>query len=323
MGLYTTQFTNSYLKSLRDYKSFYDDLFEYGKPENTANAFYFIPGFNGVPGQIRFALPSFSKSFGADFYIRCLHLDEFSATVPTWEKYNRANLEKKHRTILEDLSSLAARFDEISIIVNSSGFYDFLAAYKDLVRAVRKKLKLAWIACAPDWSEQTRWEDLFYRLNGFSHRSDRWFAYPNHNWITLINGECSVHKRWRYGPQQKTFFKYDLESRFYHAGILWAYVSVSRYNRVNDYHIAKAEFPIDIPSVVLVAAKDGYWSGKSEAEIETVINRYLTDRRILFRQTTHLWITVPENLWAALETLRRLSVSGNRTNGNPSFGNPP
>jgi hypothetical protein len=306
MGLWTTAFINSYLKSLRDYKSFYDDLSEYGNPGMSRNAFYFIPGFNGVPGQIRFALPSFSKSFGTDFYIRCLRLDEFSAGLPTWEKYNRENLEKRHAKILEDLSLLGARFDQISIIANSSGFYDFIAAYRDLGGALRKKLKLAWIACAPERSEGSPWEGIFYHLNGLRHHSDRWFAYPNHDWITFINRECGAKKHWSDGAQRKTFYKYDLESRFFYGGILWAYVSVSRYNRVNEYNIGKAEFPIDIPSVVLVASKDGYWSGKSEAEIQTVIDRYLTESTVLFRETTHLWVTVPENLSATLESLRRL-----------------
>lgn len=312
MGLWTTEFTNNYLESLRDYKSFYDDLYEYGNPGNTRNAFYFIPGFNGVPGQIRFALPSITASYGTDFYIRCLHLDEFSAGRPTWEKFNRANLEKKHAKLREDLSLLSERFDTISLIVNSSGFYDFLAVYKEFPETLRKKLKLAWVACAPDWSEQTSWEGIFYRLNGFDHHSDRWFAYPNHNWITFINGECSADKRWRHGPQRKTFFKYDLESRFYLAGILWAYVSVSRYNWVNEYNIGKAEFPIDIPSVVLVASKDGYWSGKSKGEIETVINRYLTCSQVLFRDTTHLWVTVPDHLSATLKALHQLPGAGNQ-----------
>ncbi len=313
MGLWTSQFTNRYHQSLRDYKSFYDDLSEYGNPANTRNVFYFIPGFNGVPGQIRFALPSFARSFGADFYIRCLYLNEFSARRPIWEKYNPENLEKKHAKILQDLASLAARFDEISVIVNSSGFYDFIAAYRELGGAIRNKLKLAWIACAPDWSEATAWEGIFYRLNGFRHRSDRWFAFPNHNWITFINAECGADKCWRNGSQKKTFFKYDLESRFYFAGTLWAYVSIARYNWANEHNLGNAEFPIDIPSVVLVASKDGYWFDKSKAEIETVINRYLIHNRILFRETTHLWVTVPENLSAVLEILHQLPCTGTRT----------
>ena len=314
MGLWTSDFTDCYLKSLQDYKSFYDDLSEYGNPNTTQNSFYFIPGFNGVPGQIRFALPSFTKTFGTDFYIRCLYLDEFSARLPTWEKYSRDTLEKKHSAIIADLASLSARYDEISVIVNSSGFYDFLAALPLIDGSVRTKLKIAWIACAPDWAEKTIWEGFFYRINGFEQQSDRWFAYPNHNWISFINRECSADKKWRYGPQNKTFFKYDLESRFYCTGMLWAYTSVSLYNWVNAYNIGKAEFPVDIPTVVLVAEKDGYWSGKSEAEIATVINRYLTRSEVLFRDATHLWVTVPENLTAALERLRRLPAAGPRGN---------
>lgn len=309
MALWTKQFKDHYLQSLQDYKSFYDDVHEYGNPDKAQRAFYFIPGFNGVAGQIRFAIPSFTARYGCNFYIRSLHLDEFSAHKPTWDKYNAENIDKKHQKIIVDLSELSERFDNISIIASSSGFYDFIAVADQIPESVMAKLRLAWVACAPDCSERSVWEPVFYRMNGFDYHSDQWFAYPNHNWIKCINRECSANKKWQYGRQKKIFYKYDLESRFYLGGVLWAYVSITRYNWIIQYNIEKAGFPIDTPCVVLVAEKDGYWYGKSKQEIQTVINRYLSSSKTLFRNTTHLWVTVPQNITAVLEEVDNLPVN--------------
>lgn len=306
MGVLTQAFRDHYQESLNDYKSFYDDVNEYGNPRTAGRAFYFIPGFNGVPGQVRFAIPSITRHCGTDFYIRCLHLPEFSAHKPTWEKFTAENLDAKHRRIVQDLEELIRQHEHVDVIVNSSGLYDFLAAARDLPQQVSDRLCLAWIACAPVSSERSPWETPLYHLNGFDHLSDRWFAYPNHDWIRFLNRECSANKRWRHGRQKKTFFKYDLESRFYFGGVLWAYVSITRYNRVIRYNLEKARFPVDVPAAVLVAEKDGYWYGKSNELIQSVIDRYLNHSTTLYRDTTHLWVTVPENLTAALEQLDRL-----------------
>ncbi len=55
----------------------------------------------------------------------------------------------------------------------------------------------------------------------------------------------------------------------------------------------------------LVASKDGYWLGTVD-EISAVIHRYIAEPKILYRETTHLWVTVPENLTAMIEALDAL-----------------
>ena len=46
-------FKRRYLESLRFYKHFYDDIYEYGSRDDPTKVFYFIPGISGVPGQVR------------------------------------------------------------------------------------------------------------------------------------------------------------------------------------------------------------------------------------------------------------------------------
>jgi len=303
MPLLTDLFRRRYLASLDDYKSFYDDLAVYGDPRGKSRALYFVPGFNGVPGQIRFALPSLTRLLGGDLYVRCLHLPEFSARQPIWDKYTPDNVAAKRAKLVADVTELAAGFDEVFVFVSSSGFYDFLAAYADLPTQVLPKLRLVWVACAPDWAEESPWEPVFYRLNGFEQRGFSWFAYPNHNWLLFINNECTADKRWQLGRQKKTFFKNDLESRFALGRVLWDYISIDCYNWHTETNLAHARPPIDIPAVVLVATEDGYWQGRSKEVIRGVIGKYLTDVDVLYRATTHLWVTVPENITAALRAL--------------------
>ncbi len=299
----TDLFRRRYLESLDDYKSFYDDVSEYGSPAGKQRALYFVPGFNGVPGQIRFALPSLTRLLGGDLFVRCLHLPAFSARQPIWDKYTPGNVAAKRDKLIADLTELAEAFTEVFVFVSSSGFFDFLAAFSGLPAQVPDKLRLVWVACAPDWAESSPWEPVFYRLNGFEHNGYSWFAYPNHNLLQFINRECSADKRWRLGRQKKTFFKNDLESRFALWGLLWDTISIGCYNWHTETNIGRSRFPIDIPAVVLVATEDGYWQGRSQDEIEAVIRKYLSDVDILYRRTTHLWVTVPENITATLEAL--------------------
>ena len=72
-------FKSRYFESLGFYKHFYDDIWQYGSEENPDKVFYFIPGINGTPGQIRFALPSIFKQYGPNIYIKCCYLEEFSS----------------------------------------------------------------------------------------------------------------------------------------------------------------------------------------------------------------------------------------------------
>ena len=53
----TNKFIKDYKRTLKeDHHCFYDDINEYGNRDSDL-AFYFIQGINGVPGQVRFALP--------------------------------------------------------------------------------------------------------------------------------------------------------------------------------------------------------------------------------------------------------------------------
>lgn len=299
----THRFRENYLFSLHQHKSFYDDLYEYGNINRADYVFYFVPGFNGVPGQIRFALPSLIAYFGPDIYVRCLYIEEFSAKRPIWEKYNESNVLKRRRKIVDDINELTQSHGDVTVIVSSSGFYDFLAAFQDFSETTKTCLKVAWVACAPDWSDHSAWEKCFFKLGGLEYNGHRWFAYPNHNWMTFINQECDSKKRWKCNGQKKTFYKADLESRFWLGGLMWDYFSFGCYNWLTEFNISASNFPIDIPAGVLVATNDGYWLGKSEKEIESVVFKYLTKPKFIYRKTTHLWVIVPENITAMAQLL--------------------
>ena len=64
------QFKQRYLESLSFFKYFYDDVREYGSPDNPRRVFYFIPGFSGVAGQVRFIFPNLHALYGNNFYVR-------------------------------------------------------------------------------------------------------------------------------------------------------------------------------------------------------------------------------------------------------------
>ena len=125
-------FKRRYFESLEFYKHFYDDISEYGNKENPSKVFYFVPGINGVPGQIRFVLPSLYRRYGRDIYIRCCFLPEFSATKPIWEKYTIENMDRKRATIVADISALLSAYGDVTVVASSSGFYDFVHAYDAL-----------------------------------------------------------------------------------------------------------------------------------------------------------------------------------------------
>ena len=91
------QFKQRYLESLSYYKYFYDDIREYGSPDNPRRVFYFIPGFSGVAGQVRFVFPNLQARYGNDFYLTCCHLDEFSAATPIWANKSTAPKKRPQR----------------------------------------------------------------------------------------------------------------------------------------------------------------------------------------------------------------------------------
>ncbi|XCN74752.1 MAG: hypothetical protein Q3M24_08415 [Candidatus Electrothrix aestuarii] len=294
--LYTKQFVTACKRSLQnDYRQFYDDFFEYGN-SSAETALYFIPGINGVPGQIRFALPSLMKRYGTDIYVRCLNVPEFSAKNPIWEKYSLANMERKRARLISDLNALGERYKQVKIIVSSNGIYDFMFALRGLDQSLLEKSVLFWVAVAPDSFDPTPWEKFFYRLNGFQEDGHKWFAVPNSNMLKIFNPEVSVWHQWKGRGITKKWTKTDIEMRFRCFGMLWMYVSISRFNEILAYVRKDATFPITIPSYILAATADGYWQGKPQSEITKLIDRYFVDKEVLYRKASHLWVLTPDNL---------------------------
>lgn len=297
-------FKKRYIESLGFYKHFYDDFYQYGSEDNPSEVFYFIPGISGTPGQVRFGFPSFFKRYGSDYYIRCCHLEDFSATQPIWEKYTVENVDKKRRVIIDDLKKLVERHNRVVVVVSSNGFYDFVHAYDEIKsEGVSKNLKLLWVACAPDNFLKSPWESLFFPLNGHVHNSCRWFAYPNHQLLGFLNPETSTKFKWRYREQSKTIYKIDLESRFICFNLYWDYISIDCFNAMLKHALRNFSTPMDIETHVLVARDDGFWQGRNQDEIRNVIGKYVDAESVLFKNSSHLWVASPENLSELLDCL--------------------
>jgi hypothetical protein len=293
-GVWADLFKARYLRSLEDYRFFYDDVDEIGRPDDAEHVFYFVPGINGTPGQMRFLLPSLTRVFGHKIYLKALHLPEFSARRPIWEKYSVTNVERKLAQLRTDLADLLARFERISVACSSNGFYDFAAAVGGLPRPLHAgRLHVMWGACAPDNFEPTPWEKFFSPLNGFEHAGHRWFAYPNHNALKVFNPETTMLHRWRDGHQQRLFHKHDLESRFHCCGLEWDYVSTDQLGAMVRHVAEKVTSPWNEPAEAVVAANDGYWQGMSEGEITRAIRRYLPRGHVVFKPASHLWVANP------------------------------
>jgi len=305
-GLFAHRFKTRYLRSLEDYKFYYDDLEEIGCEDRADHVFYFVPGINGTPGQMRFMLPSLTRVFGPRVFLKALHLREFSARRPTWEKYTAANLDCKLQRLREDLTGLLARHARVAVLCSSSGFYDFAAAASGLPRdLLADRVQLVWGACAPDHFQPTGWERVFYPLNGFTHDSHRWFAYPTHNAFTLMSPETSTSLRWRDGHQQREFYKTDLESRFRCGGLDWAYVSVSQIGSAVAHVLRQIHRPWEFPTEALVAANDGYWQGRPQAAVEQAVRAHVPRSHIVFKPDSHLWVVNPTNLTEVFERVKR------------------
>ncbi|MCI5145405.1 MAG: hypothetical protein D3923_07705 [Candidatus Electrothrix sp. AR3] len=291
-------FLQKYHESLFYYKHFYDNLNEFGNPRTCKHTFYFIPGFNGTPGQIKFGIPSLLKQFGDDIYIKSLYLQEFSCKYPYWLKFTAKNLEKRRRQIAKDLKGLTRQHGKVRVVVSSSGFYDFLAAYPELDE-VRDRLVLYWISCAPDEVSPSRWEKNFYRINGFTYDKMKWFAYPNLQWLKFLNPECGTKTVWKNGKQKNIFYKNDLESRFFCYTFLWDYISTDCFNFVLHNNLSvfsQSSKPIDIETHILAATQDGFWDDSSPKNIEKTLSKYIVTKRILYKKTSHLWVVTPDNL---------------------------
>jgi hypothetical protein len=308
-GIFADRFKKSYLRSLSDYRFFYDDIAELGNPAEAEHVFYFVPGINGTPGQMRFMLPSLTRVFGPRVYLKALHLPEFSARVPIWEKYTVANVDKKLARLREDLGELLSRHDRFAVLCSSNGFYDFLAAASAFPAGrLEAQITLAWGACAPDQFEPTPWEKVFYPLNGFTTADGhRWFAYPNSNLFTVFNPETSTSFAWA-DIAPRRIHKVDLESRFRCGGLQWDYISSSQLGEACRHVVAQIERPWSARSEALVAANDGFWQGTPQPEIERRIRRYLPDANCVFENESHLWVVTPRHLTPLLERVQSLCL---------------
>lgn len=296
------KFKTAYINSLSNhFPSFYDDVSEYGNPQS-ANCIYFIPGINGVPGQIRFALPAASRFFGTDVYIKGLYLPEFSCRLPVWEKYTIQNLYKKIKQITNDLTALTERYGKVRVFCSSNGFYDFYAAANNMNSKTLNSITLFWVAAAPDKFENNVWERLFFKLNGFTHNNHRWTAFPNHNYLRWFNPETKHEHLCTAQKPHKHFYKHDIESRFYLHGSLWAYMSADCFSECLSHLLHNAKGKLSVPTYILAAENDGYWQNKTREEMRQVMEKYIEKPTILFRPTSHLWIAAPEYIYELLET---------------------
>ncbi len=304
-GRFTEAFRERYLRSLDDYRFFYDDVNSIGDPDHADHIFYVVPGINGTPGQMRFVLPSLTRVFGSRIYLKALHLPEFSALRPTWEKYTLTNVDRKLAQLRADLAGLLARHERVTVIASSNGFYDFAAAAGSFPADVlRERVHLLWGACAPDHFEPTPWERVFYPLSGFEHHGHRWFACPNHNALHAFNPETSTSFHWRDGRHRRHFVKADLESRFHFLGLQWNYVSTSQLGAAVRHVVRQVRAPLDLPAAALVAAHDGYWSGQSRDTVARTIHRYLPGCDLAFKPTSHLWVVTPTYVTELLARLK-------------------
>lgn len=305
MPLFTKKFIESYKNTLENqYRYFYDDFDEYGN-RDAPHVFYFIEGIGGVPGQIRFAFPSLIKYFGTTIFIKSLNLKEFSCNEFIFNKYTLENIDKKRNKIISDLNKLGKRYKRVTIICSSNGFYDFLYAYSGLNKSLLRKSEFVWCAVAPDHFLDTKWENFFFKFNGFVKDNYRWFAIPNNNLLTFLNSELKMTHKWKYGDFKKTFFKDDLEFRFKCFGIKWSYASISCFNYLLMHIVENSKFPIDLKSYILVATDDGYWQGKSQNEIESHLTKYLTNKQVVYKKSSHLWLLMPENITEVLGLMNR------------------
>jgi hypothetical protein len=304
-GVFARRFVRAYLRSLRDHRFFYDDIAEIGNPVTARHVFYFVPGMNGTPGQMRFLLPSLTGVFGSSVYLKALHLSEFSARRPTWRKYTPGNLDRRLEQLRRDLADLLDRHERFAVLCSSNGFYDFAAAVQSFPAALAEaRIQLVWGACAPDRYDATPWERVFYPLNGFEHEGHRWFAYPNHNALSVVNPETSSSHHWRDAEHPRRLYKVDLESRFRCAGLQWDYLSTSQLGTAARSVVHRIRRPWCGPAQALVATNDGYWQGRPRAAIEHTIRRYLPNAHIVYERTSHLWVVNPTHVTALLHRLR-------------------
>lgn len=294
------QFKKAYLHSLTShFRSFYDDVSEYGSPD-AANCIYFIHGIDGAPGQARFALPAAIRLFRSDLYLKSCHTANFSSYHPIWEKYTIDRVEERVGVIAADLTRLAARHGKVSVFASSNGFYDFHAAVARLDQKTRDALTLFWVACAPDTFDDSGWERVFFKLNGFVHEGHNWTAIPNNNYLRWLNPEVPYRHACRAHRPKKFFYKQDIESRFFLYGSLWSYFSISRFNECLNYLKNQNREKLTIPTYVLAAEFDGYWQGRTWEGMQELIRGYIENPVFLLRPASHLWVASPPHVYALM-----------------------
>jgi len=148
---------------------------------------------------------------------------------------------------------------------------------------------------------------VFYAINGFDYNGEKWFAAPNCNLFTWINPETSTHRVWRHNGQKRTFYKNDLESRLTFAGMQWSFNSLSMFNACLEHELKGVRYPVDIPAYVLVATNDGYWYGRPRSDIDDLLDIYLSNKEVLYRHESHLWVLMPNNVVDLLSLVHRCS----------------
>jgi hypothetical protein len=299
--MFQALFRNAYLSALGEHHAHYDDLDEYGSAARARTVFYFVPGINGTPGQIR----SLVHRYGPDIHIKCLNLPAFSSRRPIWEKYLPHHIAERQSQLRADLQALTAAHPKVYAIVSSNGFYDFAAAVGDLPAATRDRLRVLWISCAPDFFHESRWIDVFARISGFEYEGALWAAVPNHNWLRAFNPETVSELAWRDGNVRRRLYKTDLESRFRLAGMHWAFTSPDCFNRMLQGMIARISAPLTMPTYALYGTRDGYWYGHPPDAVERILHRYTTRFELLKRPASHLWVIAPDNLDAYLAMVQR------------------
>jgi hypothetical protein len=313
-GRFASRFVSAYHRSLSDYRLFYDDIAELGNPSLAEHAFYYVPGISGSPGQMRFALPSLSRTFGPRVYMKGLDVAAFSAGLPIWDKYTVPNTERKLEQLRADLVALLDRFDRLVVVCSSNGMYDFLAAANAFAPGeLESRVQLLWLSCAPDRYSPTVWERVFFPMNGIVVDGHRWFAYPNHDVLRVLNPETTSFLFWREGHQQRLVDKLDLESRFRCLGFDWDYISTSQLGEVARHVISQIARPWEAPVDTLIAADDGYWQGASEESVLTIIRRYVPHAHCAVRRGSHVGVVTPTNLTELFgRTLSRLQARSDR-----------
>lgn len=289
-------FQSCYLKHLETaYSLYYDDLSEYGNPLTATEVFYYIAGIDGVPGQIRFALPSLLRRFGRNIYVKCLYLDEYAADKPIWEKYTIENCNRRKQVIIQDILMLATQHQHINILAFSNGFYDFIHASSELF-SVLPQLNLYWAACSPDHFLPDNSFEKIYAINGFKCGEYRWAAFPLNNWLTWLNPEMAVTHRWKRGGQHRVFHIDDVVTRFLCLKFYWFYISLDAFNACLKWSLRNFREPIQIRSCVLAAENDGFWCGPSRNNMEKTIAKYLTNTKVLKKPNSHSWVAEPNNM---------------------------